>query len=163
MLFEKWFQNLKVKCGKWRVAQNVRRSLPGGAYVDLQLDHTKVWSAVEEASTASDLDYIPSVADIYAELSSQTGCQIQPPSVSLALFDQLSLPLIEAEKEEEIERRMYIDMFSVAETKPGQVQIVSTQVEHPALPDSEHSSNDSERNLSNIIESDNEGEDTEVQ
>jgi len=31
ILFEQWFQNLKLKCGRWRVAHNVRRSLPGSA------------------------------------------------------------------------------------------------------------------------------------
>jgi len=69
MLFEQWFQNLKLKCGRWRVAQNVRRSLPGSAHVDLQLDHTRIWSGVDGAGDADDLDYIPSVADIYAKLS----------------------------------------------------------------------------------------------
>ena len=33
--FENWFQNLKLKCGKWRVSQVVRRSLPASAQVDL--------------------------------------------------------------------------------------------------------------------------------
>lgn len=98
MLFEQWFQNLKVKCGRWRVAQNVQRSLPSGAYIDLQLDYTRVWSGVDEVGTASDLDYIPLVAEIYAELSSQTGCQIQPPSVALATCEQLSIPLTEEKK-----------------------------------------------------------------
>ena len=101
MLFEQWFQILKLKCGKWRVAQNVRRSLLGSAYIDLQLDHTRVWSGVDGVGDASDLDYIPTVVDIYAEISSQTGCQMQPPLEALETCEQLRIPLTEAEREEE--------------------------------------------------------------
>ena len=66
MLFEQWFQNLKLKCGRWRVAQNVRHSLPGSARVDLKLYHTIIWSGVDDTGDADDLDYILSVADIYS-------------------------------------------------------------------------------------------------
>lgn len=97
MLFEQWFQNLKLKCGRWRVAQNVRRSLLGSAHVDLQLDHTRIWSGVDGARDADDLDYIPSVADIYAKLSQQTGHLMQPPMVAFSSYEQLSTLLTKAE------------------------------------------------------------------
>ena len=93
----------KLKCGRWRVAQNVRRSLPGSAYVDLQLDHIRIWSGVDCVGDADDLGYIPSVADIYAELSRQTGQPMQPPMVAFSSYEQLSIPLTEVEKEEERE------------------------------------------------------------
>lgn len=82
LLFEQRFQNLKIKCGKWRVAQNVWRSLPSSAYVDLQLDHIRIWSGADNAKDAKDLNYIPSVVDIYADLSRQIGQAMQPPAVA---------------------------------------------------------------------------------
>ena len=98
-LFELWFQNLKVKCGKWRVPQYVRRSLPDSVQVDLQLDHTRVWSSVENAQEAVDLDYSPSVVAIYADLSRQVGQAMQPPTVAFLRTERISKPLTEAEKE----------------------------------------------------------------
>jgi len=117
ILFELWFQNLKIKCRKWRVTQNVHRSLPGSAYVDLQLDHTRVWSGGEKSEDAADLDYIPTIVDIYADLSRQIGRAMQPPAVAFTRCEQLSIPLTDAEKEEERETTMYIEMFSVAESE----------------------------------------------
>lgn len=53
---------------------------------------------------------------------------------------------------------MYIEMFFVAESGLNQVQVESTQVEKPTLPEIGHGSNGSERTLS-----DEEGEDEEAQ
>lgn len=72
-LFEVWFQNLKLKCGKWQVPQPVCRSLPASVQVDLQLDHTKIWSGADDAPEAVDLDYSPTVVSIFAKLSRQVG------------------------------------------------------------------------------------------
>jgi len=127
--FEQWFQNLKIKCGKWRVAQNVRRSLLGTAYVDLQLDHTRILSEADNAEDVEDLDYIPSIVDIYANFSRQIGQTMQPPAVAFISCEQLSIPLTDAEKEEERETTMYIEMFSVAESEHSQALVVQTQVE----------------------------------
>lgn len=163
IFFEQWFQNLKLKCGRWRVAQNIRRSLPGSAHVDLQLDHTRVWSKIDGTQDASDLDYVPSTKDIYADLSWQTDHPMQPLMAALSSYDQVSTPLTEAEREEERELTMHIEMFSVAESGSSQVQAEvqakSTQVEKPALSESGHDNNGSERTLSNPIRSDEEGED----
>ena len=110
-LFEIWFQNLKLKCGKWRVAQPVRRSLPDSVQVDLQLDHTRIWSGVEGVAEAADLDYNPTIIAIYAELSRQVGQVMQPPAVAFSRAERVSEPLTEAEQEEEWETSMYIEMF----------------------------------------------------
>ena len=126
MLFEQWFQNLKLKCGRWRVAQNVRRSLLGSAYVDLQLDHTRVWRWVDGAKGAEDLDYIPSVVDIYADLSRQTRQPMQPPTVAFTSCKQLSIPLKKAKREEERETTMYIEMLFVVESELSQALVEPT-------------------------------------
>lgn len=83
-IFELWFQNLKLKCGKWWVPQLVRHSLPASVQVDLQLDHTRIWSRVENVPEAADLDYRPTVVAIYAELSRQVEHAMQPPEVAFS-------------------------------------------------------------------------------
>lgn len=92
---------------------------------------------------------------------------MQPPMAALSSYDQVSTPLTEVEREEERELTMYIDMLSVADSGSSQVQVEvqakSTQVEKPALPESGHDNNGSERTLSNPIRSDEEGEDEQVQ
>jgi len=110
-LFEMWFQNLKLKCGKWRVPQPVRRSLPDSVQVDLQLDHTRIWSGTDSAPEAVDLDYSPTVVAIYAELSRQLGQAMQPPEAALLETKRISEPLTEAEQEEAREMSMYVEMF----------------------------------------------------
>lgn len=98
LLFEQWFQNLKIKCGKWRVAHNVQRSLRGSAYVDLQLDHTRIWSGEDNAEDPEDLKNTPLVVDIYVDLSRQIGQTMQPPAVAFISCEQLSIPLTDVEK-----------------------------------------------------------------
>ena len=88
---------------------------------------------------------------------------MQPPTVAFVSYEQLSIPLTEAEREEERETTMYIEMFSVAKSRLSQVQVESTQVEKPALLEMGHNNNGSERTLSNMIRLDEEGEDKEVQ
>ena len=75
------------------VSQNARRSLPGSVYVDLQLDHTRIWSGGEKAEDAADLDYIPSIVAIYADLSRQVRQVMQPLEVAFLQTEQLSVPL----------------------------------------------------------------------
>ena len=88
----------KDQVWRWRVAQNVCRSLPGSAYVDLQLDHMRVWSGGEKVEDAANLDYIPSIVAIYADLSRQVGQAMQSPAVAFIQSEQLSVPLTGAEK-----------------------------------------------------------------
>ena len=106
--FENWFQNLKLKCGKWRVPQVIRRSLPANVQVDLQLDHTKIWSGAEGTLDAEDLEYIPTVAALYAELSRQVGSTVQPPEEAFIQTDFVAEPLTEGEEEEAREMAMYV-------------------------------------------------------
>lgn len=69
--------------------------------VDLQLDHTRIWSGVENAPKAADLDYNPTVVAIYAELSRQVGQAMQPPAVAFSRVEHISESLTEADQEEE--------------------------------------------------------------
>ena len=43
VLLENWFQNLKIQTTRWRVPQNIQRSLSKIAHIQLELDHTTVW------------------------------------------------------------------------------------------------------------------------
>ena len=43
VLLKNWFQQLKVQTTRWRVPQNIRRSLPKTTHIQLELDHTVVW------------------------------------------------------------------------------------------------------------------------
>ena len=45
VLLENWLQQLKVYTTRWRVPQNIRRSLSKIAHIQLELDHTMVWSS----------------------------------------------------------------------------------------------------------------------
>ena len=42
VMLETWFQNLKIQTTRWRVPQNIRRSLPKIAHIQLELDHIAV-------------------------------------------------------------------------------------------------------------------------
>ena len=43
VLLENWLQQLKVRTTRWRVPQNIRRSLPKKSHIQLELDHTSLW------------------------------------------------------------------------------------------------------------------------
>ena len=43
VLLENCFQTLKVQTTRWRVPQNIRRSLPKTTHIQLELDHIAVW------------------------------------------------------------------------------------------------------------------------
>ena len=43
VLLENWLQQLKVRTTKWRMPQNIQRSLPKKAHIQVELDHTTVW------------------------------------------------------------------------------------------------------------------------
>ena len=43
VMLENWFQNLKLQTTRWRVPQNIRRSLPKISHIQLEIDHTAVW------------------------------------------------------------------------------------------------------------------------
>ena len=52
---------------------------------------------------------------------------MQPPTVAFIQSEQLSVPLTEAKKEEDMETTMYIEMFSMAESE--QSKVTQTKVE----------------------------------
>ena len=54
---------------------------------------------------------------------------MQPPAVAFISYEQLSIPLTDAEREEERETTMYIEMFSMAELEHNLALVVQTQVE----------------------------------
>ena len=43
VMLENCFQQLKIQTTRWRVPQNIRRSLPKTAHIQLELDHTVMW------------------------------------------------------------------------------------------------------------------------
>ena len=65
VMLEKWLQTLKVQTTRWRVPQNIRRSLPKTAHIQLELDHTAVWYMQGVKAAAKPLDYYPTVEDIF--------------------------------------------------------------------------------------------------
>lgn len=70
------------------------------------------------------LDYIPTVDAIYAELSKQAGTYIPRPSMARCSQEQLQLPLTDAEQEEEYEAGLYIIMFAPPDTAPPPAKYV---------------------------------------
>lgn len=76
---------------------------------------------------------------------------MQPPTVAFLQTEQVSVPLTEAEKEEERETSMYIEMFSMAESEQSsvtQTQAEPTQAGQTANTEVAQDS-DSENTLSN--------------
>ena len=56
VLLENWLQQLKVYMTRWRVPQNIRRSIPTKSHIQLELDHTSVWYMQGDDSNAKALD-----------------------------------------------------------------------------------------------------------
>ena len=69
VMLENWFQNLKIQTTRWRVPQNIRRSLPKIAHIQLELDHRTVWYMQGAKEKEKPLDYYPTVEDIFRELA----------------------------------------------------------------------------------------------
>lgn len=93
---------------------------------------------------------------------------MQPPVVAFTRCEQLSIPLTDAEKEEDREMTMYIEMFSVAKSEHSQALVMQTQVEptqvgQPTLPETAQDSNGSERTLSDDEEGDEEAQQRMIQ
>ena len=69
VMLEDWFQNLKLQTTRWRVPQNIQRSLLKIAHIQLKLDYTIFWYMQGEKSIAKPLDYYPTVKEIFNELA----------------------------------------------------------------------------------------------
>ena len=64
VMLESWFQNLKLQTTRWRVPQNIRRSLPKTTHIQLELNHTTVWYMQGVKAKAKALDYYPTIDEI---------------------------------------------------------------------------------------------------
>jgi len=131
---ENWFQQLKLRTTRWRVPQNIRRHLPADSHIQLELDHTSVWSSNTQDSNARDLDYYPTVEQIFRELSRQTKTKIQIPEAAKQVDFSIVEPLTDQEKEEDYELHLYISTFVTQDTPigtPGRVHLI---VKHPTAP-----------------------------
>ena len=69
VLLENWFQQLKVHTTRWRLPQNIQRSLPKTAHIQLELDHTAVWYMQGAKEKEKTLDYYPTIEQIFLELA----------------------------------------------------------------------------------------------
>ena len=117
VLLETWFQQLKVRTTRWRVPQNIRRNLPADSHIQLALDHTSVWYMRGQDPKAQDLDYYPTVEQIFRELTRQAGTKVPIPEASKQVNFSTIEPLTDQEKEEEYELNLYISKF-VSEDAP---------------------------------------------
>ena len=114
--------------------QNIRRHLPADSHIQLELDHTSVWSSNTQDSNARDLDYYPTVDQIFRELSRQAKTKIQVPEAAKQVDFSIVEPLTDQEKEEDYELHLYISTFVTQDTPigtPGQVHLT---VKHPTAP-----------------------------
>ena len=135
---ENWLQQLKVRTTRWRVPQNIRRSLPTNSHIQLELDHTSVWYMQGCDSNAKALDYYPSVDQIFRELSRQAKTKIPVPASAKKSDFSIEESLTNQEKEEDYEINLYISTFVSEETPvkhTGRLQITikppTTQREEP--------------------------------
>ena len=90
---------------------------------------------------------------------------MQPPAVAFIQSEQLSVPLTEAEKQEDRETTMYIEMFSMAESeqsKVTQTQAEPTQAGQTAHTEATHDS-DSEKTPSHEEEGEEEAQQKTIQ
>ena len=93
------------------VPQNIRRSLPKKSHIQLELDHTTVWYMQGAKSNANALDYYPSTEQIFQELSRQAGTKVPIPAKAKETDFSIEEPLINQEKEEDYELKLYISTF----------------------------------------------------
>lgn len=138
---EVWFQNLKTVFTRWRVPQNVRRSLPSSAHIQLELDHTKVWHLQGIGGAARTLKFYPSIDEIFNELNRQSNTILTIPAKARDVSVPVVEPLIDQEKEEEYEGRLYMHTFIYeAEPTVAKRPLALTLTPHEDLPDTaEHS------------------------
>ena len=101
VLLENWLQQLKVHTTRWRLPQNIRRSLPKKVHIQLELYHTTVWYMQGTKSNAKTLDYYPSVEAIFRELSRQERTKIPIPAKAKVMDFSIEEPLTDQEKEED--------------------------------------------------------------
>ena len=110
-MLEKWFQNLKIQITRWTVPQNIQRSLPKIAHIQLELDHTTVWYMQGEKATAKPLDYYPIVEEIFHDLARQSGTKLSILAKAKEINQPIKESLTDQEKEKDYELRLHISTF----------------------------------------------------
>ena len=118
VFLETWFQQLKVWTTRWRVPQNIRRNLPADSHIQLALDHTSVWYMRGQDPKAKDLDYYPTVEQIFRELTRQAGTKVPIPEAATKVDFSTIEPLTDQEKEEDYELNLYINTFVSKDSRP---------------------------------------------
>ena len=108
VLLENWLQQLKVQTTRWRVPQNIRRSLPKTAHIQLELDHTSVWYMQGAKAKPKTLNYYTIVEEIYHELARQSGTKLSIPAKAKEVTLAIEKPLTDQENEEDYELRLHI-------------------------------------------------------
>ena len=97
--------------------QNIRRNLPAQSHIQLALDHTAVWYMQGQDPKAQDLDYCPTVDQIFHELTRQAKTKIPVLEATKQVDFSIIEPLTDQEKEEDYELNLYISTF-VSEDTP---------------------------------------------
>ena len=116
VLLENWFQHLKIQTTRWRVPQNIRRSLPKTAHIQLELGHTMIWYMQGAKAKAKTLNYYPTVEEIFRELAQQSGTKLSIPAKAKETNLAIEEPLTNQEQEEDYEIQLYIGTFVSEET-----------------------------------------------
>ena len=111
VMMENWFLTLKVYTTRWRVPQNIQRSLPKTSHIQLNLNHTTVWYMHGAKAKAKPLDYYPSVDEIFQELARKSNTSLSIPARAKETNHPIEEALIDQGKEEDYELRLYISTF----------------------------------------------------
>ena len=116
VMLQNWFQQLKIQMTRWKVPQNIRRSMPKNDHIQLELDHTAMWYMQGAKTKARTLDYYPTVEDIFWELAQQVGTKLSIPAREKEIDLSIEELLTDQEKEEDYELNLYISTFVSEET-----------------------------------------------
>ena len=94
---------MKIQTNRWRVPQNIQRSVLKTTHIQLELDHIVVWYMQGEKEKAKPLDYYPTVEEIFRELARQSNTNLSIPTKAKEVNLAIEEPLIDHEKEEDYE------------------------------------------------------------
>ena len=83
---------------------------------------------------AKDLDYYPTVEQIFRELSRQAGTKVPIPAAAKEVDFSIVEPLTDQEKEEDYELNLYISTFVSEDTPTVTTSWVHLTVKHPTAP-----------------------------
>lgn len=110
-MFAMWLQQIKSAFHKWRVPQNIHRSLPPTCHIKLGLDYTKLWYVDGHAVEPVELTYYPMVDQIFGELTQQSNTITPIPTEAREIQVDLLFPLIDGEKVEQHEAELQMQSF----------------------------------------------------